>query len=58
METNNTFKVFTRKLAIKLRERGFQIVKTEVNSKKPEFDIYCFEDTAELRQAVAELTKR
>ena len=55
---DNTFKVFTRRLAIKLRERGFQIVKTEVNSKKPEFDIYCFEDTEELRKAVDELTKR
>ena len=55
---DNTFKVFTRKLAIKLREQGFKIVKTEVNSRKPEFDIYCFEDTPELRQAVAELSKR
>lgn len=55
---DNTFKVFTKRLAIKLRERGFQIVATVVNSKKPEFDIYCFEDTAELREAVADLTKR
>lgn len=55
---DNTFKVFTRKLAIKLRERGFQIVKTEINNKQPQFDIYCFEDTNELRKAVAELTKR
>lgn len=55
---NNTFKVFTRKLAVKLRERGFKIVETQINQKKPQFDIYCFEDTADLRQAVAELTKR
>ena len=55
---DNTFKVFTKRLAIKLREQGFKIVKTEVNNKKPQFDIYCFEDTEELRQAVADLTKR
>lgn len=55
---DNTFKVFTRKLAIKLREQGFQIVNTVINSKKPQFDIYCFEDTPELRKAVEELTKR
>lgn len=53
----NTFKVFTKKLAIKLREQGFTIVETVVNSRKPQFDIYCFEDTPELRQAVERLSK-
>ena len=55
---DNTFKVFTRRLAIKLREQGFKIVRTEVNSKKPQFDIYCFDDTPALRAAVEELSKR
>ena len=53
----NTFKVFTKKLAIKLREEGFQILRTEINSKKPQFDIYCFEDTPALRAAVDRLIK-
>lgn len=55
---DNTFKVFTKKLAIKLREQGFKIVRTEVNSKKPQFDIYCFEDSKELRDAVNKLSKQ
>lgn len=55
---NNTFKVFTKRLAIKLREQGFKIVRTEINSRKPQFDIYCFEDTPALRAAVEELSKQ
>ena len=53
---DNTFKVFTKRLAIKLREQGFKIVRTEVNNKKPQFDIYCFEDSEELREAIKTLT--
>ena len=41
-------KVFTKKLAIYLRNNGFEIVKTEVNYKFPQYDVYVFEDTPEL----------
>lgn len=45
-------KIFTRKLAVLLRERGFKIIRTEVNFKMPRFDVYVFEDTPELTEAI------
>lgn len=47
-----TKKIFTKKLAIYLRERGFKILGTEVNFKQPKFDVYIFEDTPELTEAI------
>ena len=41
-------KVFTKKLAIYLRNNGFEIVGTEVNYKFPQYDVYMFEDTPKL----------
>lgn len=49
-----TKKIFTRKLAVYLRERGFKIVDTEVNFRHPQFDVYVFEDTPELTEAILE----
>lgn len=47
-------KIFTRKLAVYLREQGFRIIGTEVNFKYPKFDVYVFEDTPELTKAILE----
>lgn len=47
-----TKKIFTRKLAVYLRECGFKIVGTEVNFKHPQFDVWLFEDTPKLGQAI------
>lgn len=63
MKSNNTKKsnekkIFNRKLALKLRKKGFSIVKTEPNFYKPEFDVYIFEDSDELQSALTELTQR
>lgn len=44
-----TKKIFSRKLAIYLREYGCKIISTEVNRHKPNLDVYIFEDTPELR---------
>ena len=52
-----TFKVFTKKIAISLRERGFDIVAVEVNKKKPQFDVYIFKDTESFREVFTELSK-
>lgn len=49
-----TKKIFTRKLAIYLREKGFRILKTEVNFKYPQYDVFVFEDTPELLDAILE----
>lgn len=46
-----TKKVFSRRLAVFLREHGCKIVGTEVNFKRPEFDVWLFEDGDRLREA-------
>lgn len=55
-ETNEK-KIFNRRLALALRKRGFDIIKTEPNFYKPEFDVYIFKDSAELQSALTELTQ-
>jgi uncharacterized UPF0146 family protein len=44
-------KVFSRRLAVFLREHGCKIVGTEVNFKRPEFDVWLFEDDDILHEA-------
>ena len=47
-----TKKIFTRKLAVYLRECGFKIIGTEVNFKHPEYDVWLFKNTPELTEAI------
>ena len=49
-----TKKIFSRKLAIYLREHGCKIIGTEVNKHKPNLDVYLFEDNNNLQRALAE----
>ena len=53
----NTKKIFTKKLAVYLRQQGFRILATEVNYKYPKFDVYLFEDTPELTEAILAYSK-
>ena len=53
----NEKKIFNRRLAVELRKRGFDIIKTEPNFYKPEFDVYIFQDSVELQSALTELTQ-
>lgn len=46
---------FSKMKAIKLRERGFQIIKTEVNRRFPQYDVYYFENTEEFKKALEEI---
>lgn len=46
------YKVFTKKLAIKLCDCGFKIEAVDRNNKKPWLYVYLFQDTEALRQAV------
>lgn len=43
------FKCYSSKLAGYLRQNGFEIIGKEVNLKKPQFDVFLFEDNHELR---------
>lgn len=47
-------KIFSRKLAVYLREKGCRIIRTEVNIYKPNFDVYIFEDDEKLQEALAD----
>ena len=48
------FNCYSAKLAGFLRKKGFKIVGTKVNLKKPQYDIFLFEETEELKKAVDE----
>lgn len=42
--------IFSKRLAIELRARGFKIIRTETNRRKPQYDCYVFEYTEELQK--------
>ena len=50
----NIKRIYKRMIAVELRKRGFNIIGTEPNPYKPEFDVYLFEDTEEFEN---ELTR-
>ena len=52
------FKVFNPYIANALTKKGFKIIGTEPNFKKPQYDVYLFEDKAELRVVLAELSHK
>lgn len=49
-----TKKIFSRKLAIYLREKGCKIITTEINRYKPNLDVYIFEDGEKLQSALSD----
>ena len=55
---NKYFVIYTKRLARKLIEQGFECLGTEIDNKNPKYDVYLFEDTQEVRIAVKELTNR
>lgn len=51
------YAVFMQWVAFQLEKRGFRIIKMRPNRKKPEYNIYYFEDTMELHKALMEITQ-
>ena len=49
---NTKYTVCSLWLAKELEERGFECIETGKNQKKPEFNVFYFKDTAELRNEV------
>ena len=47
-------KIFSKKMALFLRQHGCRVIKTEPNLYRPQFDVYIFLDTPELEAAIAE----
>ena len=54
--TNKIYRVYTRWLALELRKLGFKIIGTDINETHPQFDVWLFDDTEELHQAIITLT--
>lgn len=50
--------VYMPRVAAALREMGFKLIKVTPNNKKPQYDVYWFEDTPELRASFPEAVKR
>jgi len=51
----NEKKIFNRRLALALRQRGCEIIRTEPNRTKPQFDVYIFNDNPKLHKALDEV---
>lgn len=55
MENKKLFRIYTRRIALELRKRGFRIVRTEINENFPQYNVYLFEDSEELRKNFLEV---
>lgn len=53
--TNNAYRIYTKWLAVALRREGFKIVGKDVNERLPELDVWLFEDTEKLQEAIPRL---
>ena len=49
--------IYSKRLALELRKRGFQLLRTGINENFPQYNTYIFENTKELSQAIAELIR-
>lgn len=54
----NEYVIYTKWVAYELRKKGFEILRTDINPNKPQFDCWIFEDSAELRSALSNVTKK
>lgn len=55
---NKLYIIYMPRLAAALREMGFKIKKVTPNIKKPQYDVYWFEDTPSLRAAIPAAKER
>lgn len=51
-ENKNIKIIYSKRIALELRKRGFRIIKTVPNKYKPQFDSYIFENTQELQEVL------
>lgn len=48
-----TYKIYTKRIANRLCKQGFRVVGNDINDQKPWLNVYLFEDTELLRDALA-----
>ena len=54
---SNEFTVYSKRLALELRLKGFKILRTGINPNYPQFDTYIFENSHELQMAIKNQSK-
>ena len=54
---NKLYIIYMPRVAAALRDMGFKLIKTTANVKKPQYDVYWFEDTPALREALPKATE-
>ena len=57
MPNNQTYRIYTRWLAVELRKLGFKIISTDINEYHPEYTVWIFENNEKLQAAITELNK-
>lgn len=50
--------IYTKSLAYKLRECGFNLIRTGINKNFPQYNTFIFEDSEQLQKAITKLTKK
>ena len=50
--------IYSKWLALALRERGLKLIRTGINQNFPQYITYVFEDSEALRDAIQELTSK
>ena len=56
--TNNEYVVYTKWLALALREQGFRLIRTGINPNFPQYITYVFEECEDLHIAIRYLTAK
>ena len=56
--SNKPYRIYSRRIALELRRKGFKIIGTDINENFPQYDVYLFEDTEQLREELTKLSKR
>ena len=51
----NTKEIYSKRVALALRQKGFKMIGTKPNIYKPQFDVYIFESSQELKKAIDEI---
>lgn len=54
----NVLRVFSKRVALELRNLGYKILFTEPNRGHPEFDVYVFENKNGLEKDMAQIGER
>lgn len=57
MNEDKVFRVYTRWIALRLRQLGFKIIQTDINEFHPEFDVWIFEKTPEFVEAFNKVSR-